>query len=496
MLNDPQFTYFLFFGITITIACLAAVIVLKMRAIKQLRSTVNNLKRSLDEMDEQAKLIVRTDIELNKAQEELDKKIGELYALQKLSREITTTLEESQIFQKIGSAELGELGFEKAFAFLWEAKGFKLRLSLGYETSNLQRVITMINSEALYSEIITKAQVLSSASLSKQNPQLKEKICRVFDVYSFVITPILPKEANKGFLFVGTKNAGTFISAGDEELIAILANQLGQAMDNAKLFENTWRAQQDLENKVTERTNELTLALNEVKNISRRKTNFISSVSHELRTPLTSIKGYASILLAGKLGEVPQEVHERLEKINKHSDELVHMVNDLLDIARIESGKVIMNKESVDLKQISEEVSDLMSVQLKEKGILFSSNIAQEAKDVFADRGQIARVFINLIGNASKFTPSGGKISVNIRKLYNFAQIDISDTGCGISQEAQEKIFEEFYRVDNAVNQQVKGTGLGLSLVKHIIEAHGGKIWIKSEPGAGSTFSFTIPLAI
>ena len=268
---------------------------------------------------------------------------------------------------------------------------------------------------------------------------------------------------------------------------------MGQSLENARLFEKTWHTQQDLENKVEERTRDLTGALKEVKIINKRKTDFISSVSHELRTPLTSIKGYASILLTGKLGAVPPDIKERLDKINRHSDELVHMVNDLLDIARIESGKISMNKQQLNLKEIVEKVSDLLSVQFKEKNIDFSSSIPGDARAVFADRSQIERVFINIIGNAIKFTPEKGKISVNAHKAQTGIQVDITDTGYGIPAEAQEAIFEEFYRVDNPINQVAKGTGLGLALVKHIIDAHGGKIWVKSALAVGSTFSFNLP---
>jgi signal transduction histidine kinase len=292
---------------------------------------------------------------------------------------------------------------------------------------------------------------------------------------------------------VGTENPETLINEGDEELFTILTHQISQAMDNARLYEKTWRAQQDLEIKVEERTRELTQALNEVRLISKRKTNFISSVSHELRTPLTSIKGYASILLAEKLGGLPAEIRERLEKINRHSDELTHLVNDLLDIARIESGRMIMKKESLDLKSAVEKVSDLLSEQLKQKHIAYSFEIAGDADTVFADRNQIERVLINLIGNAIKFTPEKGKIAISTQKADNMVQVSVADTGYGIPEEAQEEIFEEFYRVDNPINEEVKGTGLGLSLVKHIVEAHNGKIWVKSRLGAGSTFSFTIP---
>ena len=145
-----------------------------------------------------------------------------------------------------------------------------------------------------------------------------------------------------------------------------------------------------------------------------------------------------------------------------------------------------------DLKHIVEETVDLMSVIAKDKQIGISSDLPEDTQSVFVDPSQIKRVFINLINNAIKFTPPKGKINIKCRKIDDKIQIDITDTGCGIPEEAVEKIFEEFYRVDNSINQEVKGTGLGLALVKNIIEAHKGKIWVKSKAGAGSTFSFTL----
>ena len=263
-------------------------------------------------------------------------------------------------------------------------------------------------------------------------------------------------------------------------------------MENARLFEKTWQAQQELEKKVTERTKELTKALEEVKKTSKRKTDFVSSVSHELRTPLTSIKGYAAILLTGKLGELLPEVRQRLERINRHSDELGHIVNDLLDISRIESGRIIMNLASCDLMQIIEKTGDLLSGQFNEENINFNVKISPDASKVLIDKTQIERVFINLLGNAIKFTPRDGKINITTQIKDEMVQVDISDTGCGIPTEMQKDIFEEFFRVDNTINQEVKGTGLGLTLVKGIIEAHQGKIWVESKVGTGSTFSFTL----
>jgi len=479
----------------LTIIYLILNLLFKMDKIKQLQTTTEKLKKSLEEMDEQAKLIVRTDIELNKTQEELDKKMSGLYALQRLSREISTTLEESQVFKMVSASHLQDLGFEKACGFLWgdHERRFFLHLNVGYMADEIEAIKSSVNLDKdLYLNLIQNEGSLSSISASSE-AKIKNKINEIFSVKSFVISPILPKEGNKGFLFVGTENVEAALTEGDEELITILSNQIGQALENARLFEKTWRAQQELEKKVEERTHELTLALEEVKKISKRKTDFISSVSHELRTPLTSIKGYAAILIEEKLGAIPPAVKERLQKVNNHSNELVNMVNDLLDIARIESGKATMKMENQDLKNIIASVADLIMIQCKNKNIDLVLDIQNDIPCVLADRSHIERVFINLLGNAVKFTPQNGKITIKAYKKDKAVQIDISDTGIGMPPEALNMIFDEFYRIDNPINQQVKGTGLGLSLVKHIVEAHKGKIWVESNVGKGSTFSFTLP---
>ncbi len=479
----------------ITVIYLSVIIMLKMKRIKALQAEVYKLQRALDETEEQAKLLVRTDMELNKAQEELDKKITSLYALQKLSRAVSTSLEENQIFKRIELSYLEELGFQKSLVYLWDEqeKKFRCFLNKGYLEEDSVAITTYLNfnSEA-YLNFIKSEKTLSTSSKALDEAK-NETIKFKFKVISFVLSPILPKEGSVGFIFAGTENKDAPISEGDEELITILANQLGQALENARLFEKTWRAQQDLEKKVEERTRDLSRALEEVKRISQRKTEFVSSVSHELRTPLTSIKGYAAILLTGKLGQLPEEARIRLDKINRHTDELVQFVNDLLDISRIEAGRETMKQTSEELKKIIDSVSDLLSTQLKEKDIDLSCDIADNASVVFVDYNQIKRVFINLINNAIKFLPPKGKITIKSHKEDRQVQIDISDNGCGIPEHAQESIFEEFYRVDNPINQQLKGTGLGLTLVKNIVQAHKGKIWVKSQAGIGSTFSFTLP---
>ena len=493
---DYLFNILVLAGILTPISLLIA-LVFKIEQIKELRAAVDKLKKSLEEMDEQAKLIVRTDIELNKTQEELDKKVAGLYALQRLSRAISVSLEENQIFKAIEAAYIEELGFEKACVFLWNDKENKFvsHLNIDYSEEEIGKIKSFVGLDKdAFLDLIKSEKTVSSIS-AIPGSDFGDKIKNVFTVNSFVISPILPKEGSKGFFFVGTENVDIAITEGDEELISILSNQIGQALENARLFEKTWRAQQELEKKVEERTRELTFALEEVKKVSKRKTDFISSVSHELRTPLTSIKGYAAILLEEKLGHLPTEVKERLARINHHSDELAHMVNDLLDIARIEAGKTVMKIEEQNLKTIIDTVYDLILIQCKNKNIDLVSEVSKNIPSVMVDRNQIERVLINLLGNAIKFTPQNGKITIKANRKNGMVQIDVQDAGIGIPPDALSSIFEEFYRVDNRINQQEKGTGLGLSLVKHIIEAHKGKIWVESKFGKGSTFSFTIPVS-
>lgn len=483
-------------AVILVITTLAILLALKITKIKELRTAVKTLKRSLDEMDEQAKLIVRTDMELNKIQEELDKKMVGLYGLQRLSRSISSTLEESQIFTMVKPAYLEDLGFEKGSAFLWdeEKRTFTCAINIGYAPEQIAGLGSFIYSnKELFLNLIKEEQTLSSLSMLSDT-KTRDSINHAFKIKFFVLSSIMPKEGSRGFLFVGTENPDIVITEGDEELVTILANKLGQSLENARLFEKTWKSQQDLEKKVEERTRQLTQAFEEVKKISQRKTDFISAVSHELRTPLTSVKGYAAILLAEKLGPLPPAAKERLEKINLHSDELVHMVNDLLDIARIEAGKTIMKLELQDIKAIVESAADLVGIQCKNKNINLVLDLAVRLPPILLDRSQIERVFINILGNAVKFTPQDGTITIRARPDGAQLKIDISDTGIGMPKEALNKLFQEFYRVDNAINQQVKGTGLGLSLVKHIVEAHQGKIMVESELNKGSTFSITLPI--
>jgi len=463
------------------------------KARVNLQRSLDKLKKVYDESDEQAKIIVRKDLELNKTQEELDKKINSLYTLHKLSKAISSTFDTEKLFSQIDKSFISELGFDKGLIALAskDIKEFTLAVAVGYSAQEQEKIKKSLSEKNILDKIQQPLLVDKGLLLDAT----KKELLRIFNLSSFCVVPIISQEAKLGLLMVSSDLPYARPTEGDLEILSILAGQIASSIENAKLYEELWQSHQALEQRVVRRTKELALANEKLKKIDKLKSEFVSAVSHELRTPLTSIKGYAAILMAGKLGVVPEPVKERLKKINKHSDSLAKLVNDLLDISRIESGKVEMELEKLNLKDVADEVLDLMAPQMKEKRIQFAIEIPQKISSCLADKTQLGRVLTNLLGNAIKFTPEKGNISIKAKEEKNFLQIDVQDSGIGISEGSLAKIFDEFYRDENAINQKIKGTGLGLSLVKLIVEAHKGKIWVNSKLGKGTTFSFTLPKA-
>jgi PAS domain S-box-containing protein len=229
--------------------------------------------------------------------------------------------------------------------------------------------------------------------------------------------------------------------------------------------------------------------------VDRMKTEFVSLASHELRTPLTSIKGFTQMVLDGDAGEVNEEMQEYLGIVLSNAERLVALVNDLLDISRIESGRVQLKSEAVDLGEIAGTVVATLQQKIKEKGQTLTVDVEPAATSVLGDKDKLIQVLTNYVSNAYKYTPEGGQIRIIIRRQDDFAHVSVSDTGYGIAPEDQARLFTRFYRVDSAVTREVGGTGLGLSIVKQLIELQGGQVGVQSVLGAGSTFWFTVPLA-
>lgn len=230
--------------------------------------------------------------------------------------------------------------------------------------------------------------------------------------------------------------------------------------------------------------------------VERLKNEFISTVSHELRTPMTSIKGYTDLLLSEneKVGQLSATQHRFVKIIQANADRLTDLVNDILEISRIETGRIKLEFESLDALDLIKNVAFMFEAQMAEKNLDFSLKLPNYLPNVYADKARFIQVLVNLIGNAWQYTPAGGQITVYAKLAGNFVQIDVQDTGIGIVEKDLEYIFERFFRSERTEVQVVDGTGLGLSITKSFVDMLGGKIWVNSQLDVGSVFSFTVPL--
>ena len=256
--------------------------------------------------------------------------------------------------------------------------------------------------------------------------------------------------------------------------------------------------EKDLITDLTQKSTELEKANQELKRLDQLKSTFISSVSHELRTPLTVIKEFVSLMLEGHVGTLTEDQEEYLGIAKKNIIRLTNLIETLLDFSRIESGKGLkLRFEPIRLIEVVEDAVMTFSQQLEEKRITVENRLDPDIPIVLIDRNRLVEVFINLIGNGIKFTPPGGKITVDSRGLTekrDYLKIVVADTGVGISSEDLDKVFDRFYQGGRTQTGQITGTGLGLAIVKEIVEAHQGSIHAENKSESGASFVLTLPI--
>jgi len=249
-----------------------------------------------------------------------------------------------------------------------------------------------------------------------------------------------------------------------------------------------------LEKKVTERTEELQRSNIALEKANRLKSEFLATMSHELRTPLNAIIGFAEVLRDEIAGTLAVEQKEYVEDIHSSGQHLLNMINSILDLSKIEAGKLGLQYEEFPIKDAVNEVLNTIVGFSDKKGIHIHTNIEGDIPFISADKVKFKQIMFNLLSNAVKFTPENGRITINAKLTNQHIQVAVTDTGIGIKSEDMDKIFEAFRQLDASYARRYEGTGLGLTLTKRLVELHGGEIWVKSEYGKGSTFTFTLPL--
>jgi two-component system phosphate regulon sensor histidine kinase PhoR len=234
--------------------------------------------------------------------------------------------------------------------------------------------------------------------------------------------------------------------------------------------------------------------LTRLKQLENTRKEFVANVSHELRTPLSMVKGYVETLINGAKDD-PNVATRFLQTIEKHADRLTYLIEDLLTISRLESGQIVMNIQKVELRQVANDVVNDLKSRADDKKVGLENQVPAEVM-VQADADRIQQVLFNLVDNAIKYGRSDGHVWIGAQAVDDhMIEVSVRDNGPGIPADAIERVFERFYLVDKARSREQGGTGLGLSIVKHIVQSHGGEVWVKSVVGQGTTFLFTLPSA-
>ncbi|KKO18209.1 MAG: response regulator [Candidatus Brocadia sp.] len=268
--------------------------------------------------------------------------------------------------------------------------------------------------------------------------------------------------------------------------------QLGRAFNDMSVkLQSTYAT---LEQRIAEKTTHLQQAILALERANRMKSEFLANMSHELRTPLNAIIGFAEVLRDKIAGDLNEEQADFVNDIHSSGSHLLQMINDILDLSKIEAGKMELQYGVFPVSEAIEEVYTIIKGLASKKHLELKTVILTDVKSIEADRVKFKQVLYNLLSNAIKFTPENGKIVLEAGVMEEMLQLSVSDTGIGMKSEDQQKVFKEFWQADSSFARKYEGTGLGLALTKRIIEMHGGKIWFESEYGKGSVFYFTLPI--
>jgi signal transduction histidine kinase len=418
--------------------------------------------------------------ELEARTRELTRSVGELTALGDVSRALSSTLDLDAILQTIVTRANQLAGTDACSVFEYDeaTETFQLRATnnLDDEVVTLARQTPTRKGEGVQGRMAVTRQPVQIPDIAKEDAYhgpLRNILLRT-GTRAVLAIPMLRESELIGGLTVNKKTPGEFRPE-VIELLTTFATQSALAIQNARLFRE-----------IEDKSRQLEAA-------SQHKSEFLANMSHELRTPLNAIIGFSEVLTDRMFGELNEKQEEYLKDIYASGTHLLSLINDILDLSKIEAGRMELELTDFDLPTALDNALTLVRERAGRRGITLETSVDEGLGEVRADERKIRQVVLNLLSNAIKFTPEGGRIEVRAVPVDGSVEVSVSDTGVGIAPEDQEAVFEEFRQVGTA-EKKAEGTGLGLTLCRKFIELHGGRIWVKSQVGAGSTFRFTLPL--
>jgi PAS domain S-box-containing protein len=418
--------------------------------------------------------------ETERARVQLDRRALELEAIAKVSAAATTILDQVELLQTVVDLTKSSLDLYHVHIYLLSDDGTTLVLAAGSGDVGRKEVaaehrIPFTRPHSLVARAARSRQGVLSNDVSKEpdflpNPYLP-------DTCSEVAVPMIVADTLIGVFDVQSDVVNRFTDE-DVQLKTTLAEQLAVALQNARFFQE--------QRATVERLREL----------DQLKSSFLANMSHELRTPLNSILGFAQVMIEGIDGEINETMENDLVIIQKNGQHLLNLISDILDMAKIEAGKMTLNPEIFDLKEVFDEVMDITGPMARAKTIdLIVDTGDKETLDLYADRVRLRQVMINLVNNAIKFTEKGA-VEIRAGRTEAVMRISVKDSGIGIPATHLESIFQEFTQVDTSTTRKAGGTGLGLPISRHLIEMHSGRLWAESSgvPGEGSTLIMELPI--
>jgi signal transduction histidine kinase len=424
---------------------------------------------------------VRLFQELETRTRDLAKSVGELQALGDVGQAVSSTLDLEKVLATIVAHAVQLSGCDCGVIYEYDesAQEFNLRASHRMEqevVDGLRSARVRLGEGATGRAAINRSPVQIPDIMEQREftgPRARPLITR-FGYRSLLSVPLLREQQILGGLTVWRKQTGEF-KPEVVKLLQTFATQSALAIHNARLFRE-----------IEEKSHQIEAA-------NRHKSEFLANMSHELRTPLNAIIGFSEVLQERLFGELNEKQAEYTSDILTSGQHLLSLINEILDLSKVEAGRMELELAPFDLPLAIDNARTFVRERATKHGIKLDVTIDERLGDYTGDERKIKQILLNLLSNAVKFTPEGGRISIIANKTENGAEISVSDTGIGIAPEDQPKIFEEFRQVGGDYAHKKEGTGLGLTLAKKFVELHGGKIWVESEVGKGSTFSFTLP---